>query len=73
MEDLVIDAVYDDEARVWVVDHAGLSLVTEAESLDVLTYKLQELIPELAELNGLELPRPIHFSIVAHRQALAFA
>jgi hypothetical protein len=73
MDELIINAEYDNEARVWVAEHDGLGLATEAESLDVLTYKLQEMIPELARLNGLNLPSPIRFSIVSHRQALAFA
>ena len=71
--ELTIDAYYDDEAKVWLAEHDVLGLATEAESLDVLTYKLQEMIPELATLNGLNYPRPIRFSVVSHRQASAFA
>jgi len=73
METLCIQANYDDEARVWVATHDALGLVTEADTLDVLTYKLQELIPELAKLNDFTLPEPPEFIIESRRKALAFA
>lgn len=73
MDDLTINVFYDDESRVWVAEHDELGLATEAESMDVLVYKLQEMIPELVELNRLKMPTPIKFTIVSHRQALAFA
>ncbi len=73
MESIVIKAVFDDEARVWVASDDTLGLVAEAETVEVLEYKLQELIPELAELNGIELPRPIRFTLVSERTLSAFA
>ncbi len=42
-----------------------LGLAAEADTVEVLEYKLQELIPELAELNGIDLPRPIRFTLVS--------
>jgi hypothetical protein len=42
-----------------------LGLVAEADTVEVLEYKLQELIPELAELNGIDLPRPIRFALLS--------
>jgi hypothetical protein len=73
MESLVIKAVFDDEARVWVANDDTLGLVAEADTVEVLEYKLQELIPELAELNGIDLPRPIRFTLVSERTLSAFA
>jgi hypothetical protein len=70
---LRLNAIYDDEARVWTVSDDQLGLVAEAETVDVLEYKLKELIPELAELNGIELPRPIQFTLVSEKTTSAFA
>jgi hypothetical protein len=73
MESIVVKAEYDDEARVWVASNDQLGLATEAETIDVLTYKLQQMIPELVTLNKIDLPRPIRFTLVSERHALAFA
>lgn len=70
---LRLHAVYDDEARVWTVSDDKLGLVAEAETVEVLEYKLQELVPELAELNGVDLPRPIQFTLVSEKTTSAFA
>jgi len=73
MDDLQITAEYDDEAHVWVAIEDRIGLATEAESLDVLGYKLQEMIPELAELNHWSGPKPITFTLVSKRRFEAFA
>lgn len=73
MSSLRLNAVYDDEARVWTVSDDQLGLVAEAETVEVLEYKLQELLPELAELNGIGLPRPIQFTLVSVKTTSAFA
>jgi len=73
MSTLRLHAVYDDEARVWTVSDDRLGLVAEAETVEVLEYKLQELIPELVELNGIDLPRPIQFTLVSEKTTSAFA
>jgi hypothetical protein len=73
MDDLQITAEYDEDAHVWVAVEDRLGLATEAESLDVLGYKLQEMIPELAELNHWPGPRPISFTLVSKRKLEAFA
>jgi hypothetical protein len=70
---LVIEARYDEEARVWVAVNQELWLATEAEAVDVLTYKLQEMVPELATLNNLEVSRPVRFTLRSVRHATAFA
>ena len=73
MKELTINAYYDEESRMWVAVHDDIGLATEAESVEVLTYKLQEMIPELIELNKIELPHPVEFSIITHRKTMAFA
>ena len=42
-------------------------------ALEVLEYKLQELIPELVELNGIDLPRPVQFTLISEKTTSAFA
>ncbi|MFW5807329.1 MAG: DUF1902 domain-containing protein [Spirochaetota bacterium] len=49
-----------------IANDDSLGLVAEADTVEVLKYKLQELIPELAELIGIDLPRPTRFSLVSH-------
>lgn len=71
--ELIVSVEYDDEARVWVAHNDELGLATEADTMEVLTYKLQEMIPELVELNGLQVPRPVAFTLLVRRPAVAFA
>lgn len=50
---LVVNARWDDEAKVWVATSNDISgLVTEADSLDAMVKKLQVIIPELLDANG---------------------
>ncbi len=71
--ELSIDVTYDEEARVWVARNDEIGLATEADTMEVLIYKLKEMIPELVELNHIELPRPIPFTVVSRRPTVAFA
>jgi hypothetical protein len=73
MSALRLNAIYDDEARVWTVSDDRLGLVAEADKVKVMEYKLQELIPELVELNGIDLPRPVQFTLVSVKTTSAFA
>jgi len=73
MSPLRLNAIYDDEARVWTVSDDRLGLVAEADTVEVLEYKLQQLIPELVELNGIDLPRPVQFTLVSEKTTSAFA
>lgn len=71
MPHIRIKAVWDSEAEVWVAESEDVpGLVTEAESVEILTQKLRVLIPELLEANGItpvtdnhELP----FEVLAER------
>ncbi|MBN1242874.1 MAG: DUF1902 domain-containing protein [Spirochaetales bacterium] len=71
--ELSIEVTYDEDARVWVARNDEIGLATEADTMEVLTYKLKEMIPELVELNHIDLPRPVPFTIVSRRPTVAFA
>lgn len=50
---IIVDAMWDDEARVFVATSSDVpGLVTEADTWEALQQKLAVLIPELLELNG---------------------
>jgi predicted RNase H-like HicB family nuclease len=52
-----IEAEWDDEAGVWVVSSDDIpGLVTEAETIEEVTRKLLEIVPDLLELNGMAAP-----------------
>lgn len=70
-----VEAVWDGEARVWVATSEDVpGLATESESLEELTEKLKELIPELLEANGLlsaeTKAQSISFELTGHRSEL---
>lgn len=69
--ELLVQVEYDEDARVWVASSDELGPATEADTMEVLTYKLQEMIPELVDLNRLQVPRPVRFTIVSRRPAVA--
>ena len=49
-----VEAIWDEEARVWVATNDDVpGLITEADTSEQLIKKLQVLIPELLEANGL--------------------
>ena len=66
-----IHALWDSEAQVWVAEsHDVPGLATEADTMEILIKKLQTMIPELLEANGLlnqySLP-DIPFSLLSER------
>jgi hypothetical protein len=67
--ELIVQVEYDEEARVWIAQNDVLGLATEADTMEVLTYKLQEMIPELVDLNRIDVPRPVSFSLMSSHQA----
>jgi hypothetical protein len=67
--ELIVQVEYDEEARVWIAQNDVLGLATEADTMEVLTYKLQEMIPELVDLNRIDVPRPVSFSLMSSRQS----
>jgi predicted RNase H-like HicB family nuclease len=69
-----IQAFWDQEAEVWVAESQDiLGLVTEAETLDQLTHKLKQVIPNLLIANHLIVKnhqQSIAFELITHRQEL---
>jgi predicted RNase H-like HicB family nuclease len=54
---ITVTAFWDKEASVWVAESADVpDLITEAATLEVLSTKLETMIPELLEANGSILP-----------------
>ncbi len=54
--ELIIRAFWDDEAKVWVAESDDVpGLVTGADTMEELVQKLEEVIPELLELNAPDL------------------
>lgn len=75
-EPLVVNAVWDDEAKVYVATSDQVpGLITEADSPESLIRKLRVMIPEMLDCNGYEDGEDIPFRLVsarddvAHRQA----
>jgi len=69
-----IDAFWDREALVWVAESTHiLGLVTEANTLEILTDKLKQIIPELLIANHsitIDSQKVISFELITHRQEL---
>jgi hypothetical protein len=68
-----VQAFWDSEAEVWVATSFDVPLATEATTIEILTQKLQQMIPELIVLNQLLPPNymgSITFELTCHRQEL---
>lgn len=66
---VTVSASWDDDARVWVATSDDVpGLITEAETCDALAEKLQTLIPELLELNGVTDISEIPFQLLSERK-----
>lgn len=69
-----VEAFWDSEAEVWVATSEDVpGLVTEASTIEVLTQKLREIIPELMILNNiisLDYVGSITFELTSYRQEL---
>ncbi|WP_414552537.1 DUF1902 domain-containing protein [Anabaena sp. CCY 0017] len=66
-----VQAFWDAEASVWVADASNLpGLVTEAETIEQLTKKLEMMIPELMELNQANSfgKKPVVLDLTSHFQ-----
>ena len=51
---IIIQAIWDAEAQVWVAESENVpGLATEADTIEALTVKLHNIIPELLILNNL--------------------
>lgn len=69
-----VEAFWDSEAEVWVATSEDVpGLVTEASTIEALTQKLREMIPELIQMNRIMPPNyvgSITFELTSHRQEL---
>lgn len=69
-----VKAFWDSEAEVWVATSEDVpGLVTEASTIEALTQKLREMIPELIQMNKIMPPDyvgSITFELTSHRQEL---
>jgi len=66
---LRIEVEYDEDARIWVARHDVLGLATEADTMEVLKYKVEEMIP------GTRGPKSLRFApsdSIYHRQHPAY-
>ncbi len=69
-----VEAFWDSDAQVWFATSDDVpGLVTEASTIEVLTQKLREIIPELIVLNKIvpqDYVGSITFELTSHRQEL---
>jgi predicted RNase H-like HicB family nuclease len=69
-----IRAEWDDEAAVWVATSDDVpGLVTEAETMELLSAKLESLVPELLSENGYEVTRDISYEVLARKFSVTHA
>ncbi|MER3495232.1 MAG: hypothetical protein C4323_25590 [Mastigocladus sp. ERB_26_2] len=73
MDNLIVKvtAFWDREADVWVASSDDVpGLVTEASTIEALTEKLKVMIPELFELNQIEIGKKdyIDLDLTTHRR-----
>lgn len=69
---LIINAVWDDEVRVWVATSDEVpGLATEADDMEALVEKLKKMIPELLDANGVAHGEDVPFEILGKRFAVA--
>jgi predicted RNase H-like HicB family nuclease len=67
-----IRAEWDQEANVWVATSDDVpGLATEAETLESLSQKLEYMVPELLEANGLLVEEEVPFELLARRFSVA--
>lgn len=69
-----VQAFWDKDAEVWVATSDDVpGLATEASTIEALTQKLREMIPELILLNNIvpaDYIGSISFELTSHRQEL---
>jgi uncharacterized protein DUF1902 len=69
MQTFEIEAVWDNDAAVWVAQSDSVpGLVAEAASRALLSEKLTQLVPELLELNHYPTDPPIELAVHFHRE-----
>ncbi|MGH8582950.1 MAG: DUF1902 domain-containing protein [Gammaproteobacteria bacterium] len=72
MKKLIVTAIWDQEAAVWVAESDDVpGLCTEAVTMEDLVKKLEVMIPELLDANGIHAGEEIPFELQGQRQAIA--
>lgn len=68
----VVRAEWDSEATVWVATSDDVpGLATEADTLEALSAKLETLMPELLDANGLNDCAEVPFELLARKFSVA--
>ena len=63
---------WDGDAMVWYVDETNVpGLTGEAETIEAMLTKLDVLVPEMLEENGIAHAESVPFELLAHRNAVA--
>ena len=69
-----IRAEWDNEAAVWVATSDDVpGLVTEAETMELLSAKLESLVPELLAENGYPVTGVISYEVLARKFSITHA
>ena len=69
---LIVRAIWDDEARVWVATSDDVpGLATEADDMEALVEKLKRMIPDLLDANGIAHSDDVPFEVLGQRSAIA--
>ncbi|NOT12876.1 MAG: DUF1902 domain-containing protein [Methylococcaceae bacterium] len=67
-----IRAEWDDSAQVWVATSDDVpGLVTEADTIETLSLKLERMVPDLLEANGCLPDYDVPFEILARKFSVA--
>ncbi len=67
-----IRAEWDEEAGVWVATSDDVpGLATEADTIEALSVKLESLVPELLDANGLPNGDEVPFELLARKFLVA--
>jgi predicted RNase H-like HicB family nuclease len=65
---LFVRAEWDSEAKVWVATSDDVpGLATEAETLELLSSKLDVMVPELLDANGYQEGPEVPFELLARK------
>ncbi len=65
---LLVNALWDDEARVWVATSDDVpGLATEADTWEQLMEKLRVMVPELLEANGISVGEDVPLEVLGRR------
>jgi predicted RNase H-like HicB family nuclease len=69
-----VRAEWDQEAGVWVATSDDVpGLATEAETLEALSAKLERMVPELLEANGVSPGAEVPYELLARKFSVAQA